>query len=220
MDNELSGMKEHSWLALVFEDIGAFESAGGLHEGMGIVVRRYGDFYERVGNIKLDKDFIYRVSRSTGEQVIKDESPFLSGSKRQLRAPLKGSTQQGLIGAASSFLGDVANMTYSVTSAGFNGGTHNTPYNQQMGRSTRWIQYSHSPDDPAAGLYGMKEMPSGLFFAADTADLSHVGHGALNPGYTSTIFLQIPTLDNKIPEHTVLHAGVCTAKDTIGLNTL
>ncbi|KAK8102378.1 hypothetical protein PG984_015524 [Apiospora sp. TS-2023a] len=152
-----------------------------------------------------------------------------------LRAPLKGSTQPGTVGAVSSFLGDVANMTYSVQPAGFNGGNHNTPYNQQVGPSL--LRYhcigllgtntNHDsdgiltlPDNPAAGFYAMRDMPSGIFFAADTADLSHAGHGSVFPGYTSTIFLQIPTLDNKVPEHTVLHAGVCTAKDIIGLNTL
>ncbi|KAK8058417.1 hypothetical protein PG994_008865 [Apiospora phragmitis] len=136
-----------------------------------------------------------------------------------LCAPLETTTQPGLVGAASSFLGEVANMTYTVTSAGFDGGDHNAPYNQWVVPITGFGIVT-LPDDPAAGLYVAKDMPNGIIFAADTADLSHVGHGALFPGYTSTILLQIPTLGNKVPEHTVLHAGYCTSNDTIGLATL
>lgn len=47
-----------------------------------------------------------------------------------LCAPLETTTQPGLVGAASSFLGNLANMTYTVTPAGFNSGDHNAPANQ------------------------------------------------------------------------------------------
>lgn len=154
-----------------------------------------------------------------------------------LDAPLVTSTQPGLVGAASSFLGDVANMTYSVTPVSFHNENHNAPYNQQaplvhsIGNSaliylSRWvipiagIGIVTLPDDPATDLYITKDIPSGIFFAADTADISHVGHGNLFPGYTSVIIMQIPTLGNKVPKHTVLHAGYCTSNDTIGLSTL
>ncbi|KAK8043297.1 hypothetical protein PG993_005727 [Apiospora rasikravindrae] len=136
-----------------------------------------------------------------------------------LYAPLETTTQPGLVGAASSFLGDVANMTYTVTSAGFDGGDHHAPYNQ-------WVVPLSGfgivtlPDDPGAGLYATRGLPNGLIFAADTADVSHLGHGGVFPGYTSTIILQIPTVGNKVPEHTVLHAGQCTSNDTIGLDAL
>ncbi|KAK8123419.1 hypothetical protein PG999_003337 [Apiospora kogelbergensis] len=149
-----------------------------------------------------------------------------------LDAPLVTSTQPGLVGAASSFLGDVANMTYSVTPVSFHNENHNAPYNQQaplvhsIGNSaliylSRWvipiagIGIVTLPDDPATDLYITKDIPSGIFFAADTADISHVGHGNLFPGYTSVIIMQIPTLGNKVPKHTVLHAGYCTSNDTI-----
>lgn len=102
------------------------------------------------------------------------------------------------------------------------------PLNDLLGTDTfsRWVVPLTGfgvvtlPDDPAAVLYATKDMPSGLMFATDTADLSRLGHGSLFPGYTSTIILQIPTLDSKIPEHNVLHAGACTSNDTIGLAEL
>ncbi|KAK7917496.1 hypothetical protein PG985_011104 [Apiospora marii] len=136
-----------------------------------------------------------------------------------LSAPLETTSQPGLVGAASSFLGDLANMTYTVTPAGFDSGDHNAPYNQWVIPVTGFA-IATLPDDPAASLYASKDMPGGIMFAADIADLSHAGHGSLFPGYTPTILLQIPTLGNKIPEHTVLHAGVCTSNDTVGFSTL
>ncbi|KAK8102377.1 HET-domain-containing protein [Apiospora sp. TS-2023a] len=80
LNTDSSGIQEPHWLALVFEDIEAFRLAGGFHEGMGIVVRRYGDYYERVGNIKLDNDDrLCRVSRSKGDKVMEISSPLGTG---------------------------------------------------------------------------------------------------------------------------------------------
>ncbi|KAK6851863.1 hypothetical protein PG995_011988 [Apiospora arundinis] len=155
-----------------------------------------------------------------------------------LKTTLETSTQPGLIGAASSFLGNVANMTYSTTPVGFNSGIHHAPRNQKVPPVfhivgtlglipfSRWVVpiagmgIATLPGDPGNNLYFAKDMPSGFFFAGDTVDLSKIGHGTYNPGYNSAIILQIPTLDNKVPEHTVLHAGYCTSKDTSGLAAL
>ncbi|KAK6822555.1 hypothetical protein PG987_014100 [Apiospora arundinis] len=141
-----------------------------------------------------------------------------------LKTTLETSTQPGLIGAASSFLGNVANMTYSTTPVGFNSGIHHAPRNQKV--PPQWVVpiagmgIATLPGDPGNNLYFAKDMPSGFFFAGDTVDLSKIGHGTYNPGYNSAIILQIPTLDNKVPEHSVLHTGYCTSKDTSGLAAL
>lgn len=44
----------------------------------------------------------------------------------------------------------------------------------------------------------------GLTFFADTSDLSQKGHGSYYPGVTETIFLQVPTENNELPDHQVL----------------
>ncbi|KAK7917497.1 HET-domain-containing protein [Apiospora marii] len=76
LDTDSSGMQEPRWLALVFEDIEAFRSAGELHEGIAIVVRNYGDYYERFGNIKLENLRLRWISRPTQEQITKNSSPL------------------------------------------------------------------------------------------------------------------------------------------------
>lgn len=47
-----------------------------------------------------------------------------------LDSPFKFSTQPGIVGSAYTFLGDIANMTYSVLPPGYVGGDHNAPSNQ------------------------------------------------------------------------------------------
>lgn len=49
----------------------------------------------------------------------------------------------------------------------------------------------------------------GLIIAADTADVSRIGHVTDYPGDTETVALQIPIADGKFPPHTRLHSGPC-----------
>lgn len=57
----------------------------------------------------------------------------------------------------------------------------------------------------------------GLLFAADTADLSRLGHESWY--ITDVTFLQIPTKDGEIPRHKTLHMGSCGASEKVGLPT-
>lgn len=43
-----------------------------------------------------------------------------------------------------------------------------------------------------------------LVFFSDTAEASREGHGCYYPGATESVFLQIPTEDDKIPDHYVV----------------
>lgn len=55
---------------------------------------------------------------------------------------------------------------------------------------------------------------TGLLFFADTADVSQDGHGCYYPGVTETIFLQIPAVDNQVPDHTVVYEDApCSADE-------
>lgn len=49
----------------------------------------------------------------------------------------------------------------------------------------------------------------GLILAADTANVSTFGHITMYPGKKETVAIQIPTANNEIPPHTVLHGGPC-----------
>ena len=48
----------------------------------------------------------------------------------ELEAPFTRSGQPGVVGTQAALLGDVANMTYNVIPAGFDGGFHTAPTNQ------------------------------------------------------------------------------------------
>lgn len=57
----------------------------------------------------------------------------------------------------------------------------------------------------------------GLIFAADTADVTKIGHRTQYPGVVETVALQVPTTDGQIPPHEVLYMGACNAPDVNGL---
>lgn len=56
----------------------------------------------------------------------------------------------------------------------------------------------------------------GLLFAADTADVSRLGHDSWY--ITDVTFLQIPTKNGEIPRHKTLHIGSCHVHETVGLS--
>ena len=60
-----------------------------------------------------------------------------------------------------------------------------------------------------ATIYGGE---NGLIIAADTANVSTYGHITTYPSNRETHAIQIPTLYNEIPAHTVLHAGPCLVR--------
>lgn len=89
----------------------------------------------------------------------------------------------------------------------------------------RWViflsglAYITLPEDNTTSAY-VSGGQFGLIFAADTSEVSSSGHSTAYPGITETVALQIPTLDGEIPSHSVLHAGPCTADDTVGVLAL
>jgi hypothetical protein len=86
----------------------------------------------------------------------------------------------------------------------------------------RWVVFTSGlahitlPDDNTTSAY-VSGGEFGLIFAADTADVSKKGHRTQYPGVTETIALQIPTLDNKVPKHSVLHQGPCSISEITGV---
>lgn len=57
-----------------------------------------------------------------------------------------------------------------------------------------------------AWIYGGAQ---GLIIAADTAEVSKIGHVTDYPGNTETTALQIPIANGKLPPHRRLHSGPC-----------
>ena len=53
----------------------------------------------------------------------------------------------------------------------------------------------------------------GIIIAADTANVSMLGHITTYPGDTETVALQIPTAGGVVPAHSILHGGPCTSEE-------
>jgi len=54
---------------------------------------------------------------------------------------------------------------------------------------------------------------NGLILAADIKNASTYGHITVYPNKKETIVMQIPTADNVIPPHSVLHDGPCAKSE-------
>ncbi|KAI1747997.1 hypothetical protein F4782DRAFT_518764 [Xylaria castorea] len=137
----------------------------------------------------------------------------------QMSSPLVQSTQFGIIGTATTFLGDVTNITYNVIPSGFDSGIHNAPSNQ-------WVIVLNGlvtvtlPDNSTASVTTTGG-EQGLLFFKDTASISKGGHGSYYPGVTETIFLQIPVTNGDLPDHQVLFDDApCSGNQFEGLRDL
>lgn len=49
----------------------------------------------------------------------------------------------------------------------------------------------------------------GLILAADTKNVSTLGHITTYPSQNSTVYVQIPLANSTVPMHKVLHTGPC-----------
>lgn len=57
----------------------------------------------------------------------------------------------------------------------------------------------------------------GMLIAADLKEVAAKGHITEFPGQDRTVIVQFPVAGNKLPEHSVLHVGLCTLDDLAGL---
>jgi hypothetical protein len=53
----------------------------------------------------------------------------------------------------------------------------------------------------------------GLIIAADTANVSALGHISTYPSEHVTTAFQMPTANGAVPKHVVLHNGACKAQE-------
>ncbi|KAI1432029.1 hypothetical protein GGR50DRAFT_633769 [Xylaria sp. CBS 124048] len=136
----------------------------------------------------------------------------------QLDNPFVVSDEPGTAGSAQVTLGEVANISYSLLPAKFDGGVHNAPHNQWV-IFTSGLAFITLPDDKTTSAY-VSGGEFGLIFAADTQDVSSKGHRTQYPGTVETVGIQIPTPGGTIPEHDVLHMGPCDVSEIAGIRGL
>ncbi|KAM7201343.1 hypothetical protein V8F33_003443 [Rhypophila sp. PSN 637] len=134
----------------------------------------------------------------------------------QMNTPFVVSTDAGIAGSASAVLGNVTGLTYTVLPAGFDGGLHVAPKNQWVAFIKGIAVVTIPGDDSPNGTATITGGGFGLIFAADTKNVSKVGHITRYPGITETVGIQIPTKDGEIPMHKVLHRGPCSAYEVTG----
>ena len=70
---------------------------------------------------------------------------------------------------------------------------------------------------PAASEAWIEGGRNGLIIAADIRSHSRYGHFAEFPSNAATVVVQIPTANEEIPDHDVLHSGPCGWEEMIGL---
>lgn len=82
-----------------------------------------------------------------------------------------------------------------------------------ISRFARWVVFTSGlaivslPNSTeTATIHGGR---NGLILAVDTKNVSALGHRTTYPSTKETIGIQIPTRNNEIPAHSVLHAGPC-----------
>ncbi|KHN95780.1 uncharacterized protein MAM_06392 [Metarhizium album ARSEF 1941] len=132
----------------------------------------------------------------------------------RLANPFKQTTEAGISGSLQLSLGELANGSYSVIPARFDGGFHHAPAFQYVlfisglahislykGRDEAWIQ---------GGKYG-------LLIAADTADLTEHGHLTRYPSAADTVSVTFQIKDRQSFKYSLLHQGPCTQDEMVGI---
>lgn len=128
----------------------------------------------------------------------------------QLSAPFVQSSQAGTSGAVIAQLGETGATSYTILPPQFDGGFHNAPAVQWVAFTSGLAVVSLPNSTETATILGGR---NGLILATDTKNVSTLGHKTVYPSEEETFGIQIPTKDNEVPAHTVLHAGPCTGSE-------
>ncbi|MCJ1460423.1 hypothetical protein MMC28_010805 [Mycoblastus sanguinarius] len=124
----------------------------------------------------------------------------------QLTAPFVASAAAGTSGSVFAQLGETGATSYGLIPAEFDGGVHNAPVVQWVAFIAGKVVISLPKSTQTATVPGGRH---GLILAADTANVSTLGHITKYPSKQETVGIQIPTANNEVPPHTVLHEGAC-----------
>ena len=127
-------------------------------------------------------------------------------------------TQPGVSGSLSLFLGNTVNASYLAIPPRFDGGLHNAPVGQYViylsGMAHITLPNTTVSPKTEAWIHGGKY---GLVIAADVKGMSKYGHETSYPTNANTVTLTIPFAGGKIPDHTVLYEGPCLWPEMVGI---
>jgi len=126
----------------------------------------------------------------------------------RLNSPFVQTSGTGTGTFLSAQLGNLANASYSIFTAGTDYGVHVAPNVQYVVLLYGTINIT-APGTRAATIVTGGQ--NGFLFAADTAATSRTGHETVFE--TESLLLQIPTEGGVIPPHTVLHDGPCVSSE-------
>ncbi|KAL9599259.1 MAG: hypothetical protein Q9219_003961 [cf. Caloplaca sp. 3 TL-2023] len=124
----------------------------------------------------------------------------------QVTAPFVESTEPGTAGSATAQLGQTKRLSYTLIPPHFDGGLHNAPAVQYVAFTAGKAVITLPNSTAKATVYGGRD---GLILATDIANASTYGHVTKYPSGQTTVVLQIPLEDNRVPDHTVLYGGPC-----------
>ncbi|CAL8580050.1 hypothetical protein XPA_005784 [Xanthoria parietina] len=125
-------------------------------------------------------------------------------------ADLVVSATPGTQGALVASLAEPKALSFINIPAKFDGGLHNAP-------AVQWVYFTSGkavitlPTLPDKAV--VKGGANGLILAADIPAVSKQGHTTVYPSREPTVAVVMPLAGNKVPEHTVLHSGACTAHE-------
>lgn len=135
--------------------------------------------------------------------------------------PLTSVSAPGVTGASALLLGGAASqLSYTVFPPKTTGGLHHSPRLQFVVFLSGMARIKLPSDGGGNGTtFDVKGGRNGLIVAADTRDVSGLGHSTDYPGNEPTTVLQLPIAAGRFGfgRYSVLHQGACTEAEMSGL---
>lgn len=131
--------------------------------------------------------------------------------------PFAAAPAPGVTGASALRLGRATDLSYTVFPANTTGGLHHAPRVQFVVFMSGLARVTlPSPTGDTLAIRGGGR--NSVIVAADTADVSGLGHRTDYPSGAATAVLQVPLLAGRLgmARHAVLHQGPCTEKEMSG----
>ncbi|KAL9020292.1 MAG: hypothetical protein Q9185_002473 [Variospora sp. 1 TL-2023] len=122
----------------------------------------------------------------------------------QLKSPFATASEAGVSGVPFAQLGKTSSASYAVIPPHYDSPPHPAPQLQYVCFLTGEAVITIPETGQSATIKGGRH---GLIIAADTKDVSRVGHVTTYPTGEETVAISMPFADGKVPEHVVLEDG-------------
>ncbi|KAL8653368.1 MAG: hypothetical protein Q9210_002145 [Variospora velana] len=122
----------------------------------------------------------------------------------QLKSPFITASGAGVSGVSFAQLGGSRDANYAVIPPHYDSPAHNAPQMQYVAFLTGEAVITIPETGQSVTIKGGRD---GLIIAADTKDVSRVGHETRYPNGEETVAISMPFADGKVPEHVVLEEG-------------